>query len=136
MHSIKIENSLQLIASDEWYSPGYAEIGDLEVARKTVFMMEEQENPSPYIEPLKQSESPSPVYAEVHKDKKKKEDCLVVVEEGERSQSPEYTEVDKVNKHSGDIVNQVKQEHEQHSNVYHSLENPEEHGCTSWEPRR
>ena len=123
-HSLKIKNSVQTTTSDKWHSPGYAQVGDLEVASKIVVM---NEDPSTYIEPLKRSSS---VYAEVHKDgkKKKQREDHSVVDKRERSQSPEYTEVDKVNKHSGDIVNQVKQEYERH--YYHSLETPEEHGCT------
>ena len=96
------------------------------MANKTVVMVEEQEDPSPspYVEP--QERCPSPVYAEVHKDKKKKQqqNCSkVITEEREGNQSPEYSQVENVNKHS---VNQKNQEDEQH--YYHSLENPVEHG--------
>jgi hypothetical protein len=67
-HSLRIEKSVQKSIDSEWFSPGYDEVGGHEVAIKTVIMAEEQENPSPYIEPQKRS--PSPVYAEVNKDKK------------------------------------------------------------------
>ena len=73
--------------------------------------------------------SPSPVYAEVHKDRKKKkqwEDNSVVVDEREKSQSPEYAEV--VNKHSKDILNQKSLNEEDQQHYYHSLEIHEEHG--------
>ena len=130
--NLKIENGVQNFMvtplDDEWFSPGYDEVGGHEMARKTV--AEEQKNPSPAVFTEPQKRSPSPVYAEVHKDKKKNkqhEDKPVVVEERERSQSPEYSKVEKVNKHSMDIVNQENQEDEQH--YYHSLESPAEHGC-------
>ena len=126
-YGLKIKNSVQVTADDEWFSPSYDEVGGHEAASKTVVIIKEQENPSACIEPQKRS--PSPVYAEVHKDKKKKkqqEDHSVVVEEGERSQSPEYSKVENIKKHSKNIIE--NQEDEQH--YYHSLEKPEEHGCT------
>lgn len=94
------------------------------MANKTVVI--EQVNPLLYIEP--QERCPSPVYAEVHKDKKKKQqqDHSVVIDEREGNQSPEYSQVQSFNKHSKDIVYQENQEDEQH--YYHSLENPAEHG--------
>ena len=67
---LRIENSVQNSIDNEWFSPGYDEVGGHEVASKTVVMVKEQEDPSPYVEP--QERCPSPVYAEVHKDKKKK----------------------------------------------------------------
>ena len=127
-NSLKSENRLQIttVTDDEWFSPGYDEVGGHETASKTVIIIKEKQNPLAHIEPQKRS--PSPVYAEVHKDKKKKkqqEDDSVVTE-GERSQSPEYSKVE-INKHSKEIiVNHENQEDEQH--YYHSLENPEEHG--------
>jgi hypothetical protein len=127
-HSLRIEKSVQKSIDSEWFSPGYDEVGGHEVASKTVVMAKEQENPSPYIGPQKRS--PSPVYAEVNKNKKKKQqqDHSIVVEERERSLSPEYSQVMNINKLSKDnIVNEENQYDEQH--YYHSLENPEEHGC-------
>ena len=109
--NLRIENSVQSSIDNEWFSPGYDEVGGHEVGNKTVVMAKEQEDPSPYVEP--QERCSSPVYAEVHKDKKKKQqqDCLVVVtEEREGNQSPEYSQVENVNKHS---VNHW-QENEQH----------------------
>ena len=124
--NLRIENSVQNSIGDEWFSPGYDEVGGHEVANKTVVMVKEQEDPLPYVEP--QQRCPSPViYAEVHKDKKKKQqDCLVVVtEEREGNQSPEYSQVENVNKHS---VNQKNQDSEDEQHYYHSLENPVELG--------
>ena len=83
-------------------------------------IIKEQEDTSAH-ESLKRG--PSPVYAEVSKDEKKKKQ-----QERERSPSPKYTEVDNVNKHSKDIVNREKEEDEQH--YYYSLEIPEELGCS------
>ena len=116
-----------MLRGDEWYSPGYAEVG--KVSSKTAATIEEQEDTSVY-EPLKKS--PSPVYTEVSKEKKKMKQPYEnhsVVEERERSPSLQYnTEVDNVNKHSKDIVNKEKQEDEQH--YYYSLETSEELGSS------
>ena len=87
-------------------------------------IVEKQENPSAYREPQKRCLSP--VYAEVHEDKKKEhqQDCSVVVtEEREGNQSPEYSQVENVNKHS---INQENQDDEQH--YYDSIQDPVKHG--------
>ena len=122
--SLRNEKSVQNSIGNKWFSQGYDVVGCHEVANKTVVI--EQENPLPYIEP--QERCPSPVYAEVHKDKKKKQqqDHSVVIDEREGNQSPEYSQVQSFNKHSKDIVYQENQEDEQH--YYHSLENPVELG--------
>ena len=93
---------------------------------KIVVMLEKQENPSAYREPQKRC--PSPVYAEVHEDKKKKQHCqqdcsVAVTEEREGNQSPEYSQVENVNKYS---INQENQEDEQH--YYDSIQDPVKHG--------
>ena len=126
--SFKTANSVQPTIGDEWYSPGYAEVG--EVSNKAAATIKENQDTSAH-ESLSLKKSPSPVYAEVSEERKKKKQPYEnhsVVEERERSPSPRYTQVDNVNKHSKDTVNQEKQEDEQH--YYYSLEIPEELMCT------
>ena len=86
-------------------------------------IFEKQENPSAYREP--QQRCPSPVYAEVHEGKKKKQqqDCsMVVTEEREGNQSSEYSQVENVNKHS------INQENQDEQHYYDSIEDPVKRG--------
>ena len=93
-----------------------------QVENKIVVMIEKQENPSAYREPQKRC--PSPVYAEVHEDKKKQQqqDCSMVVEEREGNQSPEYSQVENINKHS------INQENQDEQHYYDSIEDPVKYG--------
>ena len=83
-------------------------------------IVEKQENPSAYREPHQKIMCPSPVYAEVHEDKKKKQqqDRSMVVEEREGNQSPEYSQVENVSKHS------INQENQDEQHYYDSIQDP------------